>query len=291
MGGGSFTTASYNATLSARGRTHHDYMASTTTRQVFESVKLHELLNPKGVIRECCDSDEHPATIPVILGYDVTGSMGSAAMKVAKAINPIMQTLYKSTKDIEFLISAIGDMECDNAPFQASQFESDGRIVDASLNVYFEGGGGGNSYESYTAPWYFGVNQCKLDCHKRQQKGVIITMGDEPLNPFLPKGGLITFLGQKAQADSKTDVLYKQASELFDIYHIGVDDDDTSYSRYESRIKETFGKLLKQNFIVSSIDRLPEVIVKIIENRATEFKLPESEETGTIEIGPNGIRW
>lgn len=51
------------------------------------------ILDPKNVIRECCDTEEHPNTIPVILALDVTGSMGQAAVEVAKKLNVIMTKL------------------------------------------------------------------------------------------------------------------------------------------------------------------------------------------------------
>ena len=61
----------------------------------------------------------------------------------------------------------IGDLAYDYAPIQASQFESDIRIAEQLDKIYFEGGGGGNNFESYTAAWYFGVHNCKLDCWNR----------------------------------------------------------------------------------------------------------------------------
>ena len=81
-------------------------------------------------MRECCDSEEHPNTIPVILGLDVTGSMGEAAVKTAQALNEIMTTLYSEVNDIEFCTMGIGDLFYDHSPIQISQFESDVRIVE-----------------------------------------------------------------------------------------------------------------------------------------------------------------
>ena len=41
-----------------------------------------------------------------------------------------MTELYKSVKDVEFCIMAIGDLSYDNAPIQMGQFESDIRITE-----------------------------------------------------------------------------------------------------------------------------------------------------------------
>ena len=89
MGAGSWTTSSFidysvskGMSVSARGVV----LGMDSNQDNFKARKLNMALDPKNVIRECCDSDEHPETIPVILGLDVTGSMGDAAVEVAKKI-------------------------------------------------------------------------------------------------------------------------------------------------------------------------------------------------------------
>ena len=77
--------------------------------------------------------------------------MGNTAVEVAKKLNEIMTNLYEEVSDVQFMIMGIGDLYCDEAPIQASQFESDIRIAEQLDKIYFEGGGGGNGYESYTA--------------------------------------------------------------------------------------------------------------------------------------------
>ena len=192
MGSGAWTTCSYVNNLSTRGfknagtrdaAARVDAVDSMDTHQVYTASHLHKDLDPHGVIRECCDSEEHPNTVPVIFALDVTGSMGPTARACAAQINEIITSLNKDYPDVQFMTMGIGDFACDEAPLQVTQFESDTRIFDQMMNIYFEGRGGGNSYESYTAAWYFALHQCKLDCWKRGKKGIIITMGDEPLNP------------------------------------------------------------------------------------------------------------
>jgi hypothetical protein len=132
-------------------------------------------------MRECCDSDEHPDTLPVILALDVTGSMGGALLKTAASLNVIMQKILDEYEDVEFMVMGIGDLSYDRAPIQISQFESDIRIAEHLDRLWFERGGGGNSFESYTAAWYMGLYHTSLDCWKKGRKGILITLGDEPL--------------------------------------------------------------------------------------------------------------
>ena len=52
---------------------------------------------------------------------------------------------------------------------------------------------------------------------KQGRKGIIITMGDEPLNPYLPVKDLNEAANCTEQADIETDKLYKEASKKFDM--------------------------------------------------------------------------
>ena len=282
MGWGSWTSASYNTAVRSMGFSSTTAMASASVQEVYRENRLNPLLNPKNVVRECLDTEEHPETIPVILALDVTGSMGSAATMCASKLDEIMKELYDKVKDVEFLMMGIGDLACDDAPIQASQFESDIRILDQTTKVYFEGGGGGNSYESYTAAWYFGLHNTKLDCWKRGKKGIIITMGDEPLNPYLPGRRLSEVLGTSTQ-DVDTEVLYKEVCEKYDVYHIAITN-NSCYNRYKDEIKNSWGKLLNQYLIIATSDELPKIISEIV----TEH---ENNYSNTVTVTEEGISW
>lgn len=282
MGWGSWTTASYNTAVRTMGFSSTTAMASASVQEVYRENRLNPLLDPKNVVRECLDTEEHPETIPVILALDVTGSMGSAATMCASKLDEIMKELYDKVKDVEFLMMGIGDLACDDAPIQASQFESDIRILDQTTKVYFEGGGGGNSYESYTAAWYFGLHNTKLDCWKRGKKGIIITMGDEPLNPYLPGRRLSEVLGTSTQ-DVDTEVLYKEVCEKYDVYHIAITN-NSCYCRYKDEIKDSWGKLLNQHLIIATSNELPKIISEIVAEHENNY-------SNTVIVTGEGISW
>ncbi len=286
MGYGTWSSSSYTSYSTGLGRTvTTDGLldSSYTAQDLYKSRSLDPILNPYGVIRECCDSDEHPNTIPVILALDVTGSMGSAAAEVAKKLNAIMTELYERVTDVEFMVMGIGDMAYDRAPVQASQFESDIRIAEQLDKVYFEGGGGGNSFESYTAAWYMGLYHTKLDCWERGKKGIIITLGDEPLNPYLPKSGVSGVFGDNTQGDIETKDLYKKVIEKFDVYHLAVDDPNSSYNWYSRDIDKTWSKQLdKDHFKVVTLNNLATTISNIVANAETNNAVVEKTVT-TLE--------
>lgn len=272
MGYGSWDAKSYVSKSVARGMSVSadgllDFSGSA--QELYKSRYLDPALDPKGVIRECRDSEEHPETVPVILALDVTGSMGSAAVEVAKTLNVVMTKLYDAVKDVQFLTMGIGDLAYDRAPIQASQFESDIRISEQLDKLYFEAGGGGNNYESYTAAWYFGLYHTDLDCWKRGQKGIIITMGDETLNPYLPCADLNRVTGDTNQTGVETKDLYPKAAEKFDIYHLNVN--HLSGSRYDNYFQNnltTFQEYLGERARTVKTEEVADAIIQIVKDNA-----------------------
>ena len=268
MGSGTWNRASFDDYSRRAGRrvsASGDILGNFSAQDMFKSRHLADVLDPYGVVRECCDSEEHPETVPVILALDVTGSMGSAAVEVAKRLNTVMTKLYDQTKDVEFMIMGIGDLAYDRAPIQASQFESDIRIAEQLDRLYFEGGGGGNAFESYTAAWYFALNNTRLDCHSRGKKGLIITMGDEPLNPYLPKVPLEASLGVSNEKDIETRELYKEVTEKFEVYHLAVIDPRSNGARYEDKIMKSFGEYLDNEHLRKvNLNNITPTIINIV---------------------------
>ena len=278
MGGGSWSKSSYVDYASKSGRAvdlHTTKLAGDySAQELFINRSLDEALNIFNKIRECCDSDEHPNTIPVILALDVTGSMGAASVEVAKSLSPIMSRLYENAPDIQFMVMAIGDVAYDRCPLQVSQFEADIRIAEQLDKVYFEGRGGGNSYESYTAAWWYAVNRCKLDCWNRGKKGILITMGDESLNPYIPGGNFTNVVGkmnmQEKMEDIQTKDLYPQVCDKYEVYHISVNSPYSSYGRNAPDIERTWNKTLGERAMVSTIEDLEDTIVNIVLNHVND---------------------
>ena len=270
MGGGYWRKEDFARYSAGMGRTvrsdgHIDTSGMRSAQDMYRARGLDPDLSPYKVMRECCDSEEHPETVPVILALDVTGSMGGALLKTASSLGVIMQNILDKYKDVEFMVMGIGDLSYDRGPIQISQFESDIRIAEHLDKIWFERGGGGNSFESYTAAWYMGLYHTVLDCWKRGRKGIIITLGDEPLNPYLPGARLEQLTGDRLQGDVQTRDLYLRALEKFEIFHVAIDDPGDCYRRYADHIKSTFGRLLKKRLRVSTLDELPRTILKCLE--------------------------
>ena len=307
MGGGSWTEAKYRSYLDETNRsvcsTSYTNSAGTTTtyttinpsmryQDIYTAHMICEEMKPFCVMRECKDTEEHPNTIPVILALDVTGSMGNGAKEVARLLNVVMSELYNSVQDVEFMVMAIGDLAYDRAPIQISQFESDVRVAKWVDKIYFEGGGGWNTDESYTAAWYMGLKHCDLDCWKRNKKGIIITLGDEPLNVYLSKEVLQQLTDDKLQLDIETKDLYPEVIKKFDVYHLAVNDRSTSYHGYASMIQDTFGKYLDNDHLkVVTLNDLTPTIIDIVQNARLDMHdtMPGKFKTQVNEKGE--ITW
>ena len=267
-------TRGYDAILDSFG----NVVTTATNQDMFKSIHIEPELDPMNVIRECRDSEEHPNTFPVILGLDVTGSMGQASVEVAKALNTIMTNLYNKITDVEFCIMGIGDLYCDRSPIQISQFESDIRIAEQLDKLWFEFGGGGNYSESYTAAWYMGSRHCDLDCWKRGKKGVIITIGDERCNPYLSMEKLQKLTGDTLEGNIETEALFDEASQKFDIYHIQV-----NHGREWDidGIKKSW-EFLGDNYHEANMDNIADTIVNIISDNDTQ---------NIVTVNSEGISW
>jgi hypothetical protein len=216
------TRSAYQASTKVR--------ATQTREEIFTQRTLNEAFDPsKVLLRESRDSEHNPESTPIIIGLDVTGSMGVIADKLARGeLGELMEGIFarKPVTDPHVMVMAIGDATCDRAPLQVSQFEADIRIDESLKSLYLEGRGGGNSFESYDLPWYFAANRTATDAFdKRGKKGYIFTIGDEPPPPDIAyrQGDVERVFGRtQNQDDSKysTRAALAAAQERYEVFHI-----------------------------------------------------------------------
>lgn len=244
--------------------------ASLSREQIFEQKILKESMDPKNIVlRESCDSEENPASTAIILGLDVTGSMGLIAERMAKKeLGLLIEGILdrKPITDPHIMIMGIGDVRSDRAPLQASQFEADIRIAQQLSDIYLEGGGGGNDSESYDLPWYFAATKTKIDCYdKREKKGYLFTIGDE----MPPYGVELTHLkdvfGKGIQSGYTAKELLEMASEKYQVFHVIVEQGSFA-SRALKKVNESWKKLLgKRALPLNDYNHLSQVILSAIE--------------------------
>ncbi len=180
-----------------------------------------------GVFREARDNVDSPESTPVIIGFDVTSSMGYLAEELAlNSLNKAIMYLYDNKPILcpQVMCCAIGDCKCDRLPLQVTQFESDIRILSQLTQLKLEGGGGGNGGESYNLAWYFAAERTCTDAfEKRRRKGHLITIGDDFCHSVLTKSEISRVFGDDVPFDISDEELISAAEEKYNIFHIHID--------------------------------------------------------------------
>ncbi|MGN1019520.1 MAG: hypothetical protein ACI4O7_04025 [Aristaeellaceae bacterium] len=253
---------SYRASDWSRLRASRKMDTTANESEIFTRRSVDPRFDPRYInYREARDSQEHPCSTPIILGLDVTASMGYLANKIAReALNETMLKLYSTRliDDPQLLFAAYGDFN-DRAPLQVTQFESDIRIAEQLMDLWLESGG-----QSQVVPellWHFAAVHTRLDCcEKRHQKGFLITIGDSaelrPLNDSLCR----RVFGPEERVPSAEDCL-KAAQEKFEIMHIFIIGEANT-------CPPVFSGLLPGRTMVihrSDIDALPEILISAMQ--------------------------
>lgn len=227
MGGGSYSgnvTKAFTSTSRAAGYAD-TFKRDADIKSGKIAAAIAEALNPlmmKNGVRESCDSDEHPESRAIAVFLDVTGSMRNVPKNVMRKLPELMGAITKhgAIEHPQLLFGAVGDAYCDSFPMQIGQFESS-NVMDTQLSDFIlEGGGGGNSSESYDLVMYFLARCCEIDCYKKRgQKGYAFLIEDEPITPKLYDSHVGQVFGQKTQPMSFEDIV-KEAQEKWDIFII-----------------------------------------------------------------------
>ncbi|MBQ1848865.1 MAG: hypothetical protein II139_00665 [Lachnospiraceae bacterium] len=221
MGRGSYTAADWSKLKNSR-----NLSSAKDETEIFRRQSCDPRFDPKFIrVREARDSEDHPESMPIIIGLDVTGSMGYLAEQVAKeALNETMMKLYSTNvvKDPAILFAAYGDA-FDAAPLQVTQFESDIRIAEQLLDLWLENHGNGDV--ALSPLWHFAAKNTALDNYeKRKKKGFLFTIGDAAecrTDVRQLCRAYETVFGEGKAQDVR--VVLKEAQEKFEIFHLFLD--------------------------------------------------------------------
>ncbi len=294
MGGGRWDSSDWAKYASTKS---YSTRSTSGAGGIYSGSSMHKDLDPHGVsVRESRDSADNPNSNAIIVGLDVTGSMGMIADVIARqGLDTLLKEIYdrKPVTDPHVMIMGIGDVEMhDTAPLQITQFEADIRLAEQLEKIYLEHGGGGNHYESYALVWYFAAMFTSIDCwEKRQKKGYLFTIGDENPTPYLKANDIFTVTGTTPQSDLKVDELFTMASRQYDVYHIMIE--EGNHMRFHpDEVISKWTELLGQRAIrLSDHTKLAELIVSLIQmNEGTDkAKVISSWDGSTSVVIANAI--
>jgi hypothetical protein len=237
MGGGRWDASTYASTTAHKvaSGTSFSYSRTTTSTTPRSSWKAHEDLDPNTVagsgspfagknIRESRDNAEHPLSLPIVVGFDQTGSMGDIPVTLQKKLAELFGILLRKgyVQDPQVAIAAYGDANNhERVPLQFSQFESDNRIDDNLDKLFLEGNGGGNKGETGQLVWYFaGAHTVHDSLEKRGKKGYLFTIGDEVMLP-VPRATLTGYVNNvELEGDLTPEAALALAQEKYEVYHL-----------------------------------------------------------------------
>jgi hypothetical protein len=239
------------------------------TEEIFTGSSMHPNLNPYGAMRESRDSLVNPQANAIIIGLDVTGSMGIIADAMAReGLGTLVEEILKRkpVSDPHILACGFGDSYYDDAPLQVTQFEADIRIADQLKMIWLEKGGGGNSNEGYHLPWYFAAQHTQIDCfEKRNKKGYLFTVGDEEPPQELLASHAKAIFGDSLQRDLSVHELLTLVSRTYHVFHVVVEEGNHARMHLKPVLKKWNALLGQRVLRLKDYRRLAEVVVSAIE--------------------------
>jgi hypothetical protein len=267
-----------------------------TTSQIFTATKLKGNYDPKDIeFREARDSVANPLSTPIILGADVTGSMGVIADSLMRnGLNTLCKEIYdrKPVTDPAVMVMAIGDAECDTSPLQVTQFESDVSLAAQVTDLWLERGGGPNWGESYLLPHLFASRKIKTDAFElRKRKGYLFTIGDEPFIDGVTATQAAKFLGIQTKTMSAKECV-AEVSKTFEVFHIILDEKARLRSSYDRMLRE-WNDLLPQRVInLADHTKLAETVVSAIQicEGAAKASVAASWDGSTAVVVADAVR-
>ena len=234
---------------------------AASSAEIFRGDKsIDPLMDPRGIgIREARDSEHHPRSVPIIVAFDVTASMGDIPTRFAQSLlGTLMARLVEGgwVTDPQILFAAIGDAVSDRAPLQVGQFES-GLEMDMWLTRIWLEGQGGDFPESYTLAHWFAAHHTATDHFEvRGRRGYLFTIGDASHKPLQPSHVRRTF-GYAPDASTDSREVIAAAAERYELFHVLISRTDVPDRR---AVDDWTGLLAERVLVLHHVDAICDLI-------------------------------
>lgn len=219
MGSGTWSPNTYQTRVQQRQNTGQDVFAYNQGAS-----GVHPTLDPRGLeLRESRDSNEHPDSNSIIVGLDVSGSMGRVVRAIHKDLPQLFGLLLgrKYVPHPQIMFAAFSNGRCDRVPLQVGQFESDNRMDQHLENMVMGGAlaGGCDPEESAELMFYLAARHTLIDCwEKRKHKGYLFLISDEPAYLAVKKDEIQKIIGSKLPDNIPLTKIIEEAREKYHLF-------------------------------------------------------------------------
>ncbi|MHA1233545.1 MAG: hypothetical protein ACTSQL_00490 [Promethearchaeota archaeon] len=215
------------------------------------------------------------AEFPIVIAVDVTGSMRTLPAlifeKLCLLYNEVLYFLPEELKDTcEISFAAIGDAYTDSYPIQITDFGKGFELDENIKSLYPEGGGGGQSRESYELMAYYYAKHCATPDILKSPRPLFIFIGDEGYYSKINRSQIMQLIGDKPKTDLISEDIFNDLKSKFDVYILRV---EYSRSGEEEGIHKMWKKALgpERVLMLKEPRRVVDVILGIIAASVDRF--------------------
>ncbi len=167
------------------------------------------------------------AHFPIVIAVDVTGSMKTLPAlifeKLSLLYNEVLYFLPQELqKSFEISFSAVGDAYTDGHPLQVTEFGKGYELDKNIKSLYPEGGGGGQSRETYELNAYFYAKHCEMPNALDKPRPLFIYIGDEGYYSKVGRNHIMNLIGDKPKTDLISTEVFEDLKSKFDVYILRV---------------------------------------------------------------------
>jgi len=199
----------------------HDFKSARATYDAYVGRSYSDAVAAgKGTKDLIAENVKTNSSAPLIIVVDETGSMGDWPATIFSKL-PYLENEGKEYlgDDFEICFMAIGDAYCSNEkyPLQVRPFAKGLELKDRLKELVIEGGGGGQTTETYELAALFAAQKVEMP---KAVKPVIIFIGDEQCYDTISPDHAKKLLGIDLQRSLSTEAVFKQLKDKYSVYVI-----------------------------------------------------------------------
>ncbi len=243
------------------------------------------------------DKVSSDAASPIVLVFDVTGSMGTwPAVMFSKFGYFDHEVDFYTDHDYEVCVAAVGDHNygdessrggSDKYPLQVRPFGKGKDVAEALTKLVNERGGGGNSVEAYNLAAVYFANNCEIT---KAIRPVIIFVGDEGIHAVTEAKDAKSLCKVDTATNLDTAEVFEQLKKKFEVFVIRKIYDGTGDHRINKQWEDYLGADHVAN--LQDPNRVVDVIFGIlaqVHGKVEDFKKELAERQGKDSDGDKKI--